>query len=218
MAWAFAPSEDEAAPEVVRLTRERTAARAGCRWISDGRRIYHRAIRRIYRDAEHTGKRGRPRLIPTVGVGLVQAVKRRQGGRLVRVEVRPRFGEVPQGPYTVCVERLNGVLRDRLGCLTRKTHALAKQVSSWDAAVRLCLFEHNWMHPLASCAKSSLILPPGAATGSGPRLWCSASATTFGPGLSCYPSPLRGDHPRFVIAQKSVPRTAATVQHNVGAR
>lgn len=148
MAWAFAPSEDEAAPEVVRLTRERTAARAGCRWISDGRRIYHRAIRRIYRDAEHTGKRGRPRLIPTVGVGLVQAVKRRQGGRLVRVEVRPRFGEVPQCPYTVCVERLNGVLRDRLGCLTRKTHAFAKQVSSWDAAVTLCLFEHNWMRPL----------------------------------------------------------------------
>lgn len=132
----------------MRLTRERTAARAGCRWISDGRRIYQRAIRRIYRDPQHTGKRGRPRLIPTVGVGLVQAVKRRQGGRLVRVEVRPRFGEVPECPYTVCVERLNGVLRDRLGCLTRKTHAFAKQVPSWDAAVTLCLFEHNWMRPL----------------------------------------------------------------------
>ena len=148
VAWAFAPSEDEAAPEVVRLTRERTAARAGCRWISDGRRIYRRAIGRIYRDPQHTGKRGRPRLLPTVGVGLVQAVKRRQGGRLVRVEVRPRFGQVPQCPYTVCVERLNGVLRDRLGCLTRKTHAFAKQVPSWDAAVTLCLFEHNWMRPL----------------------------------------------------------------------
>lgn len=132
----------------MRLTRERTAARAGCRWISDGRRIYRRAIRRIYRDPLHTGKRGRPRLIPTAGVGLVQAVKRRQGGRLVRVEVRPRFGEVPECPYTVCVERRNGVLRDRLNCLTRKTHAFAKRVPTWDAAVALCLFEHNWMRPL----------------------------------------------------------------------
>ena len=31
-------SEEEAAPEVVRKTRERTAGRAGVRWISDGSR------------------------------------------------------------------------------------------------------------------------------------------------------------------------------------
>lgn len=148
MAWAFASSEDAAAPEVVRLTRERTAARAGRSWISDGRRVYWQAIRRIYRDPLHTGRRGRPRLIPTAGVGLVQAVKLRRGGRLVRIEVHPRIGEAPECPYTVCVERLNGVLRDRLACLTRKTHAFAKREQTWDAAVALCLFEHNWMRPL----------------------------------------------------------------------
>ncbi len=66
----------------------------------------------------------------------------------MRVEVRCRFGESPECPYTVCVERLNGVLRDRLACLTRKTHAFAKKELTWDAAVALCLFEHNWMRPL----------------------------------------------------------------------
>lgn len=82
-------------------------------------------------------------------LGLVQAVKQRRKGRLVRIEVHPRFGEaVPECPYTVCVERLNGVLRDRLACLTRKTHAFAKREQTWDAAVGLCPFEHNWIRPL----------------------------------------------------------------------
>ena len=50
-------------------------------------------------------------------------------------------------PYTVHVERLNGVLRDRLACLTRKTHAFAKTAGTWEAAVTLALFEHNWLRP-----------------------------------------------------------------------
>lgn len=45
------------------------------------------------------------------------------------------------------MERLNGVLRDRLACLTRKTHAFAKQTATWDAGVVLSLFEHNWLRP-----------------------------------------------------------------------
>lgn len=154
MEWAFAPLEDAAAPEVVHRTCQRTAARAGRTWISDGRRVYRRSIRRIYRDPLHTGRRGRPRLLPTAGVGLVQAVKLRRGGRLVRIEVHPRFGDVvPECTYTVCVERLNGVLRDRLACLTRKTHAFAKREQTWDAAVGLCLFEHNWMRPLRAAPR-----------------------------------------------------------------
>lgn len=157
MAWAFAPSEDAAAPEVVHRTRQRTAARAGRTWISDGRRVYRRSIRRIYRDPLHTGRRGRPRLLPTAGVGLVQVVKLRRGGRLMRIEVHPRFGDVvPECPYTVCVERLNGVLRDRRACLTRKTHAFAKREQTWDAAVGLCLFEHNWMRPLRALREPEL--------------------------------------------------------------
>lgn len=39
------------------------------------------------------------------------------------------------------------MLRDRLACLTRKTHAFAKTSLTWDAAVTLALFEHNWLRP-----------------------------------------------------------------------
>jgi hypothetical protein len=106
-------------------------------WIRDGRPVYRRAVRQVYRDAQPTGKRGRPPLAPTPGVGLIQAVKRRHRGRMVRVEVRPVLGEAVDGPYPVHEERLNGVLRDRLNALSRKTHAFAKTVETWDALVIL---------------------------------------------------------------------------------
>ena len=51
VAWAFGPTEDELAPEVVRLTRQRTHAQAGASWVSDGRKAYEKAIRRAYRDS-----------------------------------------------------------------------------------------------------------------------------------------------------------------------
>lgn len=147
IAWQAAASEGQAAPEVIRQTRDRTAGRAGCVWISDGHPIYATTIQTIYRDPVRTGRRGRPRLVRTPGVGLTQVVKHRKGRRVVKVEVRHRFGPAPKCPHTVRQERLNGVLRDRLACLTRKTHAFAKRCGTWDAAVGLALFEHNWMRP-----------------------------------------------------------------------
>jgi hypothetical protein len=61
--------------------------------------------------------------------------------------VRATIGEPAGQPYPVHLERFNGVLRDRLGCLTRKTHAFAKEVERWDALFSLTLFEHNWRRP-----------------------------------------------------------------------
>ena len=81
------------------------------------------------------------------GVRLTQVVKHRRGRRQVSVEVRPTIGAPVEQLHTVHVERFNGVLRDRLGCLTRKTHAFAKDSATWDAAVRLACFEHNWLRP-----------------------------------------------------------------------
>ncbi len=161
LAWNFGDSEAQAAPEVVRQTRERTAGRRGCRWISDGHAAYPKAIRRVYRDPLRTGRVGRPRLVSTPGVGLTQMVKERKGRRVVRVHVRHCFGPAPTCPHTVRLERLNGVLRDRLGCVTRKTHAFAKDSRTWDAAVGLCLFEHNWMRPHSALRQEEEGLPAG---------------------------------------------------------
>lgn len=147
VAWAFAASEEEAAPEVVRQTRQRTRGQAGVPWVSDDQAVYGREVARLYRDPQRSGKPGRPRLVLTPGVGLTQAVKRRCHGRVVGIEVRQVLGSPIACPYTVHEERLNGVLRDRLNCLTRKTHAFAKDERTWDAAVILALFETNWLRP-----------------------------------------------------------------------
>ena len=55
----------------------------------------------------------------------------------------------------VHIERLNGVLRDRLAALTRKTHAFAKSVPTWDALFGLALFEHNWLRPHPALSQPS---------------------------------------------------------------
>lgn len=63
------------------------------------------------------------------------------------VRVRHCFGPKPSRTHTVRIERRNGVLRDRLACLTRRTHGFAKREGTWDGAVTLSLFEENWMRP-----------------------------------------------------------------------
>lgn len=148
VAWASGPDPAERAGEIVPTTRARTAERAGVPWVGDGQAAYEEAVQVAYRDAVPSGVRpGWDILALAPGVALTQAVKRRRGRRLVRVDVRATIGPAAEQPYPVHIERLNGVLRDRLNCLTRKTHACAKQVTTWDAAVSLALFEHNWLRP-----------------------------------------------------------------------
>jgi len=57
------------------------------------------------------------------------------------------IGDRVDQPYAVHLERLNGILRDRLNCLTRKTHDFAKDVDTWDALFHLALFERDWLRP-----------------------------------------------------------------------
>lgn len=154
-------SEAEAVPVVVRQTRERTAGQRGIIWISDGHHAYVKAVKRTYRHRVRTRAPGRPRYAPTPGVGLTQVVKWRKRNRLEKVEVRHRFGPKPTCSYTVRVERRNGVLRDRLACLTRKTHAFAKRDATWLALVELSLFEHNWLKEHVTLRERATDLPDG---------------------------------------------------------
>ena len=55
VAWAFAPSEEEGAKEAVRRARERTEGRRGVPWISDGRAVYRREVRKAYRGGGSVG-------------------------------------------------------------------------------------------------------------------------------------------------------------------
>jgi IS1 family transposase len=147
VAWAAGERDAELARTVVRSTRARTAGRAGIGWISDGWVAYEEAIRQAYYDPVPTPGLPWELSLPAAGVALTQAVKHRKGRRLERLELRAVLGEQAEQPYPVMVERQNGVLRDRLACLTRKTHAFAKRAATWDGCFSLEVFEHNWILP-----------------------------------------------------------------------
>jgi hypothetical protein len=148
VAWASGPHEKALAETVVATTRQRTAGQVGIPYVSDGWKPYEETIRTTYRDREPSGIRpGWDILRPTEGIRLTQAVKHRKGRRLIRVEVRATIGQLVEQPYPIHIERFNGVLRDRLGCLTRKSHAFAKGIALWDALFSLTLFAHYWIRP-----------------------------------------------------------------------
>jgi hypothetical protein len=91
---------------------------------------------------------GRPRQRVPDELVLTQRIKHCDPhGRLLSIEVKATIGAPVVPPGTTRVERLNGVLRDRLNALTRKTHAFAKTAATWDALLDLAIFEHNWLRP-----------------------------------------------------------------------
>lgn len=121
-AWAFGASEDEAAPQVVAQTRQRTSGQRGGPWVSEGRKVYRGEVSDecIATRSDLVNRAD----LPTPGVGLTQVVKHRRKGRVVRIEVRQVLDEPIECSYAVHKECLKGVLRDRLNCLTRKAMPL----------------------------------------------------------------------------------------------
>jgi IS1 family transposase len=148
VAWASGPRDETLAEAIVTATHDRTAASATLTYVTDGWEAYETAVKRAYWEREVSAANPNWAILkPTETVRLTQAIKHRKGRRLARVEVRATIGEPAALPYAVHLERLNGTLRDRLGCLTRKTHAFAKDVATWDALFGVALFAHNWIRP-----------------------------------------------------------------------
>lgn len=130
-------------------------------WCSDGWGAYRDAIRRAYRYPLRTGRVGRPPLVVPEGLSLSQTIKHRdKRGRLLSVERVATIGTAASSrPATVHIERLNGVFRDRLAALTRKTHAFAKRARTWDALFGLSVFEQNWLREHPALSRPSSIIP-----------------------------------------------------------
>jgi hypothetical protein len=139
--------DDSLATAAVAQAKARTGGRAFA-WCGDGWREYRPVLTRAYRRVVRDGRRGRPPKRVPGDLALTQRIKHTDPhGRLLAIEVKATIGAPVVPPGTVRVERLNGVLRDRLNALTRKTHAFAKTVDTWDALLGLALFEHNWVRP-----------------------------------------------------------------------
>jgi transposase-like protein len=144
---------------VVRMVR--AAARSLAFLVRvDGLASYVTAFTRVFRDPERTGRRGRPRLVPTAGLLLGQVIKHRAGRCLTGVTRRVVRGTeaaiaavlvatgTGTGINTAYIERLNATFRGALSPLVRRGRALAHGVETPTAGMYLvgCAYNFCWFH------------------------------------------------------------------------
>lgn len=137
----------------------------------DGLSSYVTAIGRVFRRPERTGKVGRPRLVPEVGVLLGQVIKRYVKRHVASVEQRVVRGTsaaiqavlAATGTGTMIntafIERLNATFRSRLAPLVRRGRAIARTEAMLTAGMWLvgCTYNFCW-----SQASLRLPAPPGS--------------------------------------------------------
>jgi transposase-like protein len=124
----------------------------------DGLASYVTAFRHAFRVPLHTGKAGRPRLLPWPNIAIVQVIKRRIEG-VLSVERRIAQGAEAmverallesQGGgciNTAYIERLNATFRQRLACLARRSRALARTPEMLEQGMHLVGSVYNFCTP-----------------------------------------------------------------------
>lgn len=127
------------------------------------------AFTRVFRDPRRTGRRGRPRLVPTAGLLLGPVIKHRAGRCLTGVTRRVVHGTeeaiaavlvatgTGTGINTAYIERLNATFRGALSPLVRRGRAIVRDASALTAGMYLvgCADNFCWVH-------DSLRVEPGA--------------------------------------------------------
>lgn len=127
----------------------------------DGLSSYVSQARAVFREPQHTGRRGRPRLILPPAVCVAQAVKRYARRRVIGVArrvvqgtataVQARLaatqGNAAAVVNTAYVERLNATFRARLAPLVRRTRAAARQAATIEAGMWLVGACYNFCWP-----------------------------------------------------------------------
>jgi transposase-like protein len=121
--------------------------------VTDGWRGYVKAWQQVFRQAVHTGQRGRPFLLPWPQVTIGQIVKWYEGGRVIGIRVCRLWGEwaqvgslLPVGQVlnTAYIERINATFRARMGTLCRRTRSLARQQETLVAGMYLVGSVYNF--------------------------------------------------------------------------
>jgi transposase-like protein len=151
--------------DVVLITRLRQRVRACACTLAilvgvDGLASDITACRRVFRHPVHTGRPGRPRLVPAQGWLLGQMVKRYVQRRVISVERRGVRGTSEAiaavlattgggtGINTADIERLNATFRASLAPLVRRGRALAHTEALLTAGMWLvgCTYNCCWLH------------------------------------------------------------------------
>ena len=143
VARGIAKTETQAAMEVFQTLRQRGHPEGPPPTISDGWGGIDEAMIEVYGQVPPYKGIGRPptRKRPQPGWQYVQAVKQREHGRIVGVELRVIFGDPLKtlellGSSTATIERTHLTMRLFNGRLVRKTLAFSKQVAMYRASAR----------------------------------------------------------------------------------
>ena len=170
VARGIAKTETQAAMEVFQTLRQRGHPEGPPPTISDGWGGIDEAMIEVYGQVPPYQGLGRPptRKRPQPGWQYVQAVKQREHGRIVGVELRVIFGDPLKtlellGSSTATIERTHLTMRLFNGRLVRKTLAFSKQVAMYRASAAWEDLVYNLARPL-----KTLRLPVG---GDAKRRW-----------------------------------------------
>lgn len=173
-------------------------------FAADGYASYVRAVRRAFRSAQPTGRRGRPKLVAWAEVAMVQVVKHRHPWSVERRIVQGTAQRVAhllslsQGAgqiNTAYSERLNATFRQRLSCLTRRTRALARTQQTVESAMWLlgCVYNFCTVH-------ETLGTTPALAAGLTDHCWTLHELLRCKVPTTYQPPKRRGRPPKLICA------------------
>jgi hypothetical protein len=155
VARGIAKTETQAAVEVFQTLKARGHPDGPPPTISDGWGGIDEAMIEVYGQVPAYRGLGRPpsRKRPQPGWQYVQAVKQREQGRFVGVELRVVFGDPLKtlallGPSTATIERTHLTMRLFNGRLVRKTLAFSKDVTMYRASAAWEDLVYNLARPL----------------------------------------------------------------------
>jgi len=155
VARGIAKTETEAATEVFQTLKRRGHPQAPPPTISDGWGGIDEAMVEVYGQVPEYPGVGRPptRKHPQPGWQYVQAVKQRENGRVVGVELRVVWGDPILtlellGQSTSYIERTHLTMRLFNGRLVRKTLAFSKDVGMYRASAAWEDLVYNLARPL----------------------------------------------------------------------
>ncbi len=101
----------------------------------------------MFTDGNNDYKHVLPEYYATNSIDYGQLIKIRKNGRVIRKEKRIIYGNPDiKDIETTDVENSNGILRERIGRLVRKTKCFSKTKQRYEAALHLFQFYWNFMN------------------------------------------------------------------------
>lgn len=156
-ARGIAKTETEASMEVFETLKRRGHPTAPSPTMSDGWGGIDEAMVDVYGQVPEYQGRGRPptRKQPQPGWQYLQAVKQREKGRIVGVDLRVVFGDEEEvlalfGQSTAYIERTHLTMRLFNSRLTRKTLGFSKKVEMYRASAAWEDLIYNFARPVKS--------------------------------------------------------------------